>query len=216
MELGTLVASCSVFVLAYALWVWWCDGRTWKPFCRRVCQRIRSALGVVSHEEMSVVQNHFLQREQQWEARVTRLENTTRTSNHQQYVSHDIERRLTQLELAEAQVKAPETWPVQQPKSLVRFGVLVTISDALWSQLGTQSANEIEDHFIESMIQGPFCPVCLKRLVGRDRSKPAEIPSQCRHCGAGWNDQGTLGFPCSSIELKRQVYDQLDQEYRVS
>lgn len=215
MELGALVASCSVFVLAYALWVWWCDGRTWRPFCRRVCQRIRSALGVVSHEEMSAVQNHFLEREQQWEARVTRLENITRTSSHQQYVSQDIERRLTQLEVAEAPVKAPETWPVQQPKSLVRFGVLMTISDALWSQLGTQRANEIEDHFIESIIQGPFCPVCLKRLVGRDHSKPAEVPNQCRHCGAGWNDQGALSFPCSSIELKRQVYDQLDQEYRV-
>lgn len=215
MELGTFGAVGSVFVLAYALWIWWRDGRTWQPFCRRVCQRIRSALGVVSHEEMSVVQKNFLEREQQWEARVIKLENTTRTSNQPQYVSQDIERRLTQLELSEAPAKAPESWPVQQPKSLVRFGVLVTISDALWTHLGTEMANEIEDHFIESMIQGPFCPVCLKRLAGRDRSKAAEVPTQCRHCGATWNDQGALDFPCSSIELKRQVYDQLDQEYRV-
>ena len=215
MDLGTLLAGGSVFVLAYALWVWWCDGRTWKPFCLRVSQRIRSSLGVVSREEMSVVQKNFLEREQQWEARVTKLENTIRTSHQQQYVSQDIERRLTQLELSGAPAKARESWPVQQPKSLVRFGVLVTISDALWSHLGTERVDEIEDHFIESLIQGPFCPVCLKRLVARDRSKPAEVPTQCRHCGAAWNDQGALGFPCSSIELKRQVYDRLDQEYRV-
>ncbi len=215
MELGMLVTGGSIFVLAYALRVWWCDGRTWKPFRRRVCQRIRSALGVASHEEMSAIQKLFLEREQQWEARLTKLERTTKFSNQQQDVYHSIEQRLTQLELSEAPAKASESWPVQQPKSLVRFGVLVTISDALWTHLGMERANEIEDQFIESLIQGPFCPVCLKRLVGRDRSKTTEVPTQCRHCGATWSDQGVLRFPCSSLELKRQIYDQLDHEYRV-
>ena len=215
MELGTLGAVGSVFVLVYALWIWWRDGRTWQPFYRRTSHRIRSALGVVSREELSLVQEHFLEKKQQWETRIAQLEAITKFSNQQQYASKEIEQRLAKLELADDHAKSSEAGPVQQSRSLVRFGVLVTISDGLWTHLGTECANEIETHFIESMIQGPFCPVCLKRLAGRDRSAhAAEVPTECRHCGASWSDQGTQGFPRSSVELKRQVYAQLDQEYR--
>lgn len=210
MELLTFLSWVAVFVLAYSLWVWWRDGRTWQPFWGRVRLRMHSALGVVSREEMEVVQKNFEAKERQWEARVTSLESTTKFSNQLQYVSNDIERRLTKLELSEGRTFLGDKQN-QQPRSLVRFGVRVTLSDAVWAYLGTQSIDKMEDHLIDHVIQGPFCPVCLKRCIGRDRAKPSTaMPAQCRHCGTSWAGQGTI----SLIELKRQVYEQLDQEYR--
>lgn len=213
MELLTVISGVAVLVLAYALWVWWRDGRTWQPFCGRIRLRMHSALGVVSREEMEVVQKNFEAKEQQWETRITRLEATTKFSNHLQYVSSGLERRLTKLELSE---RPTSLWgkQVEPPRSLVRLGVRVTLSDAFWENLGTQRVEQIEDQLIDHLIQGPFCPFCLKRCVRRDRARhSAEIPVQCRHCGTSWDGQGT-SYPISTIELKRKVYEQLDQEYR--
>ncbi len=213
MDVFTVVSGVVVLVLAYALWMWWRDGRTWELFRGRVRLRMQSALGVVSREEMRVVQKNFEEKELQWEARVTRLEATAKFSSQLQYVSKDLERRLTELELSERPTLLSDK-RLEQPRSLDRFGVRMTLSDAFWANLGTQSVEKIEDHLIDRMIQGPFCPICLKRCVGRDRAKhSAEIPAQCRHCGTSWEDQGT-SLPISSIELKRKVYEQLDLEYR--
>ena len=212
----TIVSGVVALVLAYALWIWWKDGKTWQPFCGRVRYRIRSAIGVVSQDEMSLMQKHFQRKEQEWESRVTKLEATAKFSNQLQYVSKEIERRLTQLEQSEDPNKSSEDiGQALQPRSIVRLGVRVTLSDVLWAHLGTEHVDEIEDHLIASMVQGPFCPVCLKRVVGRDRHKKlAEVPAQCRYCGVSWDCQGTVDYPMSLIDLKRQVYKELDQEYR--
>jgi hypothetical protein len=208
MELMTIVSGVVALVLAYALWIWWKDGKTWQPFCGRVRYRIRSAIGVVSQDEMSLMQKHFQRKEQEWESRVTKLEATAKFSNQLQYVSKEIERRLTQLEQSEDPNKSSEDiGQALQPRSIVRLGVRVTLSDVLWAHLGTEHVDEIEDHLIDSMVQGPFCPVCLKRVV-------AEVPAQCRYCGVSWDCQGTVDYPLSLIDLKRQVYKELDQEYR--
>ena len=211
----TIVSGVVVLVLAYALWIWWNDGKTWQPFCGRVRHRIRSALGVVSRDEMSVMQQHFQHIEQEWESRVTKLEATVKFSTQLQYVSKEIDRRLTQLEMSEGSKKYSETACFQRPRSIVRFGLRLTLSDALWAHLGISRVEDIEDSLIDSVLQGPFCPVCLKRWVGRDRSKNSmEVPAQCRHCGVSWDRQGTVDLPISLVELKRKVYDKLDEEYR--
>lgn len=216
MELMTVVTGVVVVVLAYALWVWWNDGKTWQPFFGRARRRIRSALGVVSRDEMSRMQEHFQHREQQWESRVIKLEATTKFSHQLQYVSKEIERRLTRLEQSkDPNMSLEDIGRVLQPRSIVRFGVRLTLSDVLWSHLGTERVDEIEDHLIDAMVQGPFCPVCLKRVIGRDRSKKiTEVPEQCRYCGISWDCQGSVDYPLSLINLKRQVYENLDQEYR--
>ena len=160
------------------------------------------------------MEEHFRLREQQWETRVSQLEATAKFSNQLQYASKEIERRLSQLELLKDPNDSSKSMPVQRPRTLIRFGVLLTLSDAIWAHLGTQSADTMDDHFIDHMIQGPFCPVCLKRCIGRDRARhSADMPSQCRHCGTVWDGQETR-HSLSSIELKRHVYEQLDQEYR--
>ena len=98
MDVMMVVTGVVVLGLVYALWIWWKDGKTCQPFCRRMRQRIRSVLGVVSQEEMSVLQEHVRRKEQQWENRVSKLETATKFSNQLQYVSKEIERRLTQLQ----------------------------------------------------------------------------------------------------------------------
>lgn len=215
MEMMTVVSGVVAFVLTYALWVWWKDGNTWGPLCSRVRHRIRTALGAVSRDEMRVMQEYLQDKEQQLENRLTKVETAAKFSHQLQYVSKEIDRRLTQLERSKGPRISIETRSRQRPRSLVRLGVRLTLSDVLWAHLGTDPVNDIEDHLIDAMIQGPFCPVCLKRVVGRDRHKKiSQVPAQCRYCGVSWDGPGTIEYPLSVIDLKRQVYQQLDQEFR--
>jgi hypothetical protein len=216
MELMTVVSMIVVLVLVYALWVWWKDGNTWELWCGRVGHRVRTALGVVSRDEMRVMHEHLQDREQRWEARLAKVEMAAKFSHQLQYVTKEIDGRLTKLEQSEDPSQSTEnSGPIGRPRSLVRLGVRVTLSDELWANLGTKHVDKIEDHLIETMVQGPFCPVCLKRAAGRDRHKKlAEVPAQCRYCGVSWDSPETVKYPISVIDLKRQVYEHLDQEYR--
>ena len=215
MELITIVSGFVVLVLACSLWIWRKDGKSLRPFCDRIRHRIRSALRVVSRDDMKVTQDHLQYLEQQCETRLTRVEATTKFSNQLQYFSQEVHRRLTQLETSESRKMSSESGPCQRPRSIVRFGFRLTLGDALWAHLGNRKVEDIEDHLIDRVIQGPFCPVCLKWLVGRDRTKSStEVPAQCRHCGFSWDPQGAVDLPISLGDLKRQVYDTLDQEYR--
>jgi len=217
MDVMTIVSVGAVLVLAYALWIWWKDGRSLHPFSERVCDRIRSALGVVSRDEVSVMHEQLQRIEQQWEPRLTRVEATTTFPSQLQHVSKEIERRLTNLERSDGPKQPSAIGRILRPRSIVRFGLRVTLSDGLWAHLGISRVEDIEDHLIDSLLQGPFCPVCLKRVVGRGRDKPsAVVPAQCRHCGVSWDSRGTLDSPLPLVALKRQVYDKLDQEYRES
>lgn len=215
MEMMTVVSGVVAFVLTYALWVWWKDGNTWEPLCSRVRHRIRTALGAVSRDEMRVMQEYLQDKEQQLENRLTKVETAAKFSHQLQYVLKEIDRRMTQLERSKGPHISIETRSSQRPRSLVRLGVRLTLSDVLWAHLGTDPVDDIEDHLIDAMVQGPFCPVCLKRVVGRDRHKKfSQVPAQCRYCGVSWDGPGTIEYPLSVIDLKRLVYQQLDQEFR--
>jgi hypothetical protein len=215
MEMMTVVSGVVALVLAYALWVWWKAGPNREPLCGRVRHRICTALRAVSRDEMRVMKEHIQDREQQVENRLTKVETAAKFSHQLQCVSKEIDRRLTQLERGEGPHISIETRKRQRPRSLVRLGVRVTLSDGLWAHLGTDLVEDIEDHLIDAMVQGPFCPGCLKRVVGRDRHKKfSEVPAQCRYCGVSLDGPGTIAYPLSIIDLKRQVYQQLDQEFR--
>jgi len=215
MELMTIVSGLSVLVLIGGLWIWGKDGRSFKPFCDRFRKRIRLVLGVVSRDEMNVMKEHLRHMEQQLGNRLTRMEESTKISNQLQYISKEIDRRLTRLEKPENSTESSVSSRIQQPRSIVRLGLRLTLNDALWAHLGVRGIEEIEEQLIDTLIQGPFCPVCLKWLVGRDQAKhSAQVPAHCRHCGVSWEGQGALTLPLSLVELKRQVYDALDKEYR--
>jgi hypothetical protein len=82
--------------------------------------------------------------------------------------------------------------------------------------MGVATREDLEDGQIQAMVQGPFCRVCLKRLVGRDRVHDAEVPAQCRHCGFSWSNQASDNLSISLLEVKRQVYDSLERELRTN
>ena len=215
MELIAIVSGVVVLLLAYTLWVWWKDGRSLEPSCDRIRHRLRSALGVISRDEMTVMQEHLQYLKKQSETRLSSLEGAGKFSTQLQYVSKEIDRRLTQLEMSEDAKKYSGTTCSQRPRSIVRFGLRLTLSDALWAHLGISRVEDIEDSLIDSLLQGPFCPVCLKRWVARDRSKNSmEVPAQCRHCGVSWDRQGSVDLSIALVELKRRVYAKLDEEYR--
>ena len=85
----SIVSGFVVLVLACGLWIWRNDGRSFQPFCDRVRYRIRSALGVVSRDEIHVMQERLQHKEQQLENRLTRVEGTTKFSNQLQYFSKE-------------------------------------------------------------------------------------------------------------------------------
>lgn len=215
MELIPIVSGVITLVLICSLWIWWKDGRSFRPFRDRFRNGLRSALGVVSRDEMKEIQERLQHMEQQFRSRLTSMEANTKFSNQLQYVSKEIDRRLTQLEKTENSTESSVSFRIQQPRAIVRLGLRFTLSGGLWAQLGIRGVEEIDDQLIDTLVQGPFCPVCLKWLVGRDQAKhSAEVPAQCRHCGVSCEGQGTLTLPMSLVKLKRQVYGALDQEYR--
>ena len=107
----TIVSGVIVLVLLCSLWIWWKDGQSFRPFRDRFRNGIRSALGVVSRDEMKVMQERLKHMEQQLGNRLTRMEGNTKFSNQLQYVSKEIERRLTQLEKSEHSTESSVLFP---------------------------------------------------------------------------------------------------------
>ena len=217
MDVTNIVFWVVVLALGYGIWVWWKDGRSLRPFCGRMLRWIRSTLGVASRDEVKHLHEQLKSMEQQWEARLTKVEATAKFSTQLESASKETDRRLGELERSKSLKPLSENRPVSRPRSVVRFGLRLTLGDALWGHLGMSPAEAIEDRVIDSALQGPFCPVCLKRVVGRNRTNLSEcIPPHCRHCGVSWDSQEPVDLDISLVDLKRQVYVQLDQEYRAN
>lgn len=213
----TVVFLAAAFLLASALLIWRKYGRSLRPFRERVCERIGLALGGVRREEMTKIYKQLQSLEQQWEARLARVEATATFPSRLEHVFKEIERRLTNLEISDVPQTSSAIGRVLRPGSIVRSGLRVTLSDALWGNLGIRRVEDVEDYLIDSLLQGPFCPVCLKKVVGQGRDKPSTMfPAHCRHCGVSWDHQGTVDLSFSLVAWKRKVFEALDQEYRVS
>ncbi len=211
----TALSGLLGLVLTYVLWVWWKDGYSLKPFYGKVCHRIRTALGLASQDEMRGMQEHVQDKIQQLENRLRKVEMTAKFSHQLHDISKEMEQRVARLEGSESSQVPREPWSRPRPRSLIRLGVLVTISDKIWDHLGMDPVDNMDDHLIDTMVQGPFCPACLKRVAGRDRHKKnAEVLAHCRYCGVSWDGVQTVEYPLSLITFKRRVYQQLDQDYR--
>ncbi len=216
MELIDIVLGTVVLIVMYVLWIGWGKKRSWTASCEGVRHRLRSAFGVASKEDLRALHGRLQQIEQQWESRFVKLETRVNVSNQWQYVSQELQHRLGKLEQTD-QGQKPGEFVVSRPRSVVRFGLRMTLSDGIWVHLETRSDNKLDDRLVDALIQGPFCLVCLKRLVSGNRGRESTtVPMQCRNCGVSWNDQGAVARPVSFIQLKRQVYEALDQEFRVS
>lgn len=105
---------------------------------------------------------------------------------------------------------------VPRPRSIMWKGLRFTLSDSIWFQMGVVSNEDVEDDQVQSMVQGPFCRGCLKRWVGRVPAQISYVPAQCHNCGLSWSIHELDDPEMPLRDLKRMVYDMLDQKVRMS
>ena len=101
-------------------------------------------------------------------------------------------------------------------QTIICLGLRFTLNELLWAYAGRTNIEVLTDRQISSMIQGPFCPKCLKRIVERDEEdQPSVLPNKCGFCGQWWS-QSDVGErnPLQIKDLKRWVFNKLDQEIR--
>lgn len=204
-----------VVLLGYGFWVWVKSSHSFQNISDRIRHRIQSGLSVPSATELKAVQENLFRLEQQVQDRLAHLKPVDRFSHQLQKEPLEMNPPLVHVEQLE-KFPAPITRPLPRPRSIVRNGLCFTLSDSLWMHIGRMSGERLEDAELQSMLQGPFCRVCLKRLVGRDREYIAEVPVQCRHCGTHWSNKNFGDQPISLLDLKRQIFLSLDREFQTS
>lgn len=215
MELTSILLLVLMMLLGYRMWLWWKKYGSFRQIFDQLRYRIRSGLRVVDVEDLEAVQENLFRLEQQVYARLVHLKTA--------------EKVLPQVQKCPEEFDPPFVQPVQtgdflalmdvpspRPRSIMWNGLRFTLSDSIWANLGVIPRDDLENGQVQAMVQGPFCQFCLKRLVGRNPVLAVEVPVQCRYCGLSWSNQGSESQPILLIDLKRQVYDNLDREFRRS
>lgn len=215
MELTPILLWGVVTLMAYGLWTWWKPNGSFQQILDQLRHRIRSGLRVVSVNDLEVVQENLLRLEERVHARLAPLNTAEKFPPQLQKFHPAIDPPFVHFEQSEDFTSAMEV-PFARPRSIVWNGLRFTLSDSLWSHMEVMPRKDVEDGQVQAMVHGPFCRVCLKRLVERDRVHTAEVPAQCRHCGLSWSNQKSDRLPISLVDLKRQVYDSLDWKFRAS
>jgi hypothetical protein len=199
-----------VALLGYRLWVLRKTYGSFRHILEQFPARIRSGLGVVGDRELKDIQEKFFRLEQQVHARKVSVTTAEK-------FSHQFREYLQEVESPEPSDKSFSAMDgsVPRPRSIMWKGLRFTLSDSIWLQMGVVPKEDIEDDQVQAMVQGPFCRVCLKRLVGRDRVQVAEVPAQCHNCGLSWSiESDNRSMPLG--DLKRMVYDMLARKVRTS
>jgi hypothetical protein len=215
MELTSIFLWVVMAFLAYRFWLWWKANSSFQKFLDQLRCRIRFVLKVGSVKELEAVQDNLYRLEQQVHARLSHLKTSENFSHQLQKYPQGIDPPIVSFEHSGASISLMNA-PFSRPRSIVRHGLRFTLSDSIWSHMGEATREDLEDGQVQAMVQGPFCRVCLKRLVGRDRVHTAEVPAQCRYCGFSWSNQEFNSLSISLFELKCQVYDSLARELRTN
>jgi|GEM_PF-5018588 len=175
---------------------------------------IRQWLGVPSRPELAELEKRI---DEDHEAITDRVESLQSTLVHQhrlEDLTADVRRRLARLEMVHQERMADQSPRRVGSGSILRLGVRVTFTDRLWDILGIAVPNQVTDEQIAKALHGPFCRNCLRSLIARSpRDGSRCIQTTCRHCSLLWQDH-SIPPSLPLLEFKRQVYDQLDAEYR--
>jgi hypothetical protein len=215
MELTSILLWVVMAFLGYRFWIWWKTNGSFQQILDQLRYRIRFVLRVVSVKELEAVQDNLLRLEQQIHAQLSHLKTAEKSSHQRQKCPQESDPPFVPFEQSGDSTSSMNA-PFSRPRSIVRNGLRFTLSDSIWSHMGVATREDLEDGQVQAMVQGPFCRVCLKRVVGRDRVHDAEVPAQCRHCGFSWSNQESDSLSISLLELKRQVYESLDRELRTN
>lgn len=215
MELIFILLWAMVALLGYQLWVLRKTYGAFRHIFEQLPDWIRSRLGVVGVEELENIQEKFFRLEQQVHVRKVSLTTAEKLSHQFPNCFEGVESSADRLKLSDDSL-SPMDGPVPRPRSIMWKGLRFTLSDSMWLQIGVVPKEDVEDDQVQAMVQGPFCRVCLKRLVGRDRVQIAEVPAQCHNCGLFWSIHESDHRSMQLGDLKRMVYDMLDRKVRTS
>ena len=204
-----------VVLLSYQLWVLLKRHGSLLRILKELSDRIRSGLGAVEVRELKTIQAEWFRLEQQGNLRKVLGVKAGEYFQQFQECFHKGERSVDGLEPFEDSVfDMDESDP--RPRSIMWKGLRFTLSDSIWFQTGLVPNEDVEDDQVQSMVQGPFCRGCLKRLVGRVPAQVSYVPAQCHNCGLSWSIH-ELDYPEMPLrDLKRMVYNMLDQKVRMS
>lgn len=181
----------------------------------RLKGNIRVWLNAVGKEEYLEGEERF---ERLFKDLVDRLSSVEGGLIHQHQLEDlavDLRQRLHRLEQSTSQAfSEPQMDQPGIPRSVLRHGVRITLTDNIWKELGVVQPTDLPDNLIDKILQGPFCRNCLRSLVASvlvdgERS----VRHQCRHCSLSWRvDPESSTVPLR--QFKREIYELLDAEYR--
>ena len=215
MDFSYLTIGVVVVLLGACLWLWRNREGSIQQGWRRLLARVRLGLGASSRQEVERINAQLTALAHQMEGRVKALENESLLSHQLQEFSRVIDRRLLQLEQAGSSSHPSREEDISRPRSILHYGLRFTLSEALWSYVGVKRLSDLGEAQFVTLIQGPFCRMCLKRMVGRDRGQSGTIiPDHCRFCGVPWNSHEAQQSPPTDGGLKREVYESLDEKWR--
>ena len=211
MEVILILFWMVVVLLSYQLWVLLKRHGSFLRILKELSDRIRSGLGAVDVRELKTIQAEWFRLEQQGNLRKVLGVKAGEYFQQFQECFHKGELSVDGLEPFEDSVfDMDESDP--RPRSIMWKGLRFTLSDSFWFQMGVVPNEDVEDDQVQSMVQGPFCRGCLKRLVGRVPAQISYVPAQCHNCGLSWSLH-ELDYPEMPLrDLKRMVYDMLDQK----
>ena len=211
MELSLILLWMVVVFLSYQLWVLRNRHCSFLQILKELSDRIRSWLEVVDVRKLKTIQAEFFRLEQQVNSR--RVLEVKDGGNPQQFQEcfHKEALSVNGLDPIENSV-SDIGGSLPRPRSIMWKGLRFTLSDTIWFKKGVAANEDVKDDQVQSMVQGPFCRGCLKRLVERVPAQILYVPAQCHNCGLSWSLH-ELDYPEMPLrDLKRMVYDMLDQK----
>lgn len=214
MDVTTLLVWAFIIGLIYLGWRWRKQGRSVKDLTRSIQRTLRESIGAAEREEIKAIQGHLQQVQSQFDIRLTALEAHQATALPSTRTAEDLVMSVPPGAVNNSGSGSSQP-PVSTPiHSLVWKGLRFTLGEAVWAHAGKTNSVDLTDDQLGVMIQGPFCPQCLKRWVGRGAAPESNLPSQCRFCGILWNPSDSYPCPVQVSDVKRLVYEHLDKKVR--
>ncbi len=181
----------------------------------RMKGKIRVWLGAVGQEDFVQEEERVDRFHRELTTRLTNVERGLTQHDRLEDLAVDLRRRLHRLEgLVSQEFFEPHADHLAIPRSVLRLGIRMTLTDLIWKELGIVQPGDLSDHQLDKVFQGPFCRNCLRSLVALEPvDGERSVRHQCRHCLLSWRvDPTTTTSPLR--QLKRELYQLLDVEYR--